>query len=114
MLIHFVAKKCGGAGQGGGGVRSLVRRSAPKDCALFNHSVAYLYLVGCSRLVGLFSRIEAKISGGTGGCSIGGGGGTPTIMLSKYKKTILFILFIKNRYQIELIEWKRSGKLKNT
>ena len=47
ILIHFVAKKCGGAGQGGGGVRSLVRRSTPKDCALFNHSVAYLYLVGC-------------------------------------------------------------------
>ena len=94
MLIHFEANISGGAGQGGGGVRSRDRRSTPKDCALFNHSVAYLYLVGCGWLTGMLSSIEAKIRGGTGGCSIGGGGGTPKIMFSKDKNTILFILFI--------------------
>ena len=58
----------------------------------------------------MFFSMEAKISGGTGGCSIGGGGGTPTIMLSKDKNAILFILFIKIiRYQLNLLNGTDPG-----
>ena len=90
-LIHFEAKKCGGAGHGGGGVRPRDRRTGSVDCPRFNHSVAYRYWVGggwCAFLV----NIKGNIIGGTGGFSIGGGGGTPKIIFNRLKNKILFIL----------------------